>query len=205
MGKNLHVLELPLYQFSNVMKRYRQGADCSVFLDFLSDEQEWPLSRYRDFIKQSTVLCRIVDGSLLVRQKWAFLVPPKDEPSSCDYRCPICPHWGWTTSSQVGKIVKGRMVRGTLMPGKRIKRCKYCTTEVRVDFKAFGEQGSAIFLTKWQDIGEFRSPRDYPRQSFLDWRNGPTRKRISYRAGSICAAFEGGEEFRFDSLLSFDP
>jgi hypothetical protein len=202
--------------FQMVMKRHRQGADCSSLLDLLS----WKERSYaypRDF-KRMTSLCRIVDGSLLVRSLLVFLVPPPtDVPFESSSRFNICPHFysaGAKVSDQTGGFIEYELSswnrwlaywnrREIFHHRKGLVQCKFCATEFRVDLKYFDEVGHMILFTRWQNLGEGRSPLDHQWQSHLVGPGGPTWKRVYFPAGSICAAFEGaGETFEIDSLMT---
>ena len=81
--------------------------------------------------------------------------------------------------------------------------CNYCYTEFRVDFKSYGKVGNAMFVTRWMDIGEGRDPSDHKFRSRLGRHRGKTWTQVTFRRGSICAAFEqkAESEFKFSSLL----
>jgi hypothetical protein len=77
-------------------------------------------------------------------------------------------------------------------PGK-LHQCNHCATEFRIDFKTFEGYGSAMFVTKWQDLGD---GEDEKWQSQLVGLDGRTNTLVPFEAGSICKAFEEnrGEE-----------
>jgi hypothetical protein len=71
-------------------------------------------------------------------------------------------------------------------------QCRYCLTEFRIDFQQLDKGNSIMVFTKWQDLGEGKSPLDYKwarhlNNENLDW------QRIEFRRGSVCAAFEGND------------
>jgi hypothetical protein len=78
--------------------------------------------------------------------------------------------------------------------------CEYCYTEFRVDFKSFGKEGNAMFVTRWMDIREGRDLLDRKWRS----RHGKRWTKVEFRRGFICAAFEemADTEFKFDELLT---
>jgi hypothetical protein len=96
-------------------------------------------------------------------------------------------------------IARWRESRG-YQNGNRLIKCKYCFTEFRIDFKEFGKRGTAIYVTKWQDLGHDLSPLDPKWRSHIS--EDRLRKRVKFDLGSICSALEGKEhvEFEFDSL-----
>ncbi|KAK0110457.1 hypothetical protein ONS96_002068 [Cadophora gregata f. sp. sojae] len=84
-------------------------------------------------------------------------------------------------------------------------QCGHCATEFRIDFKDLGESGTGVFYTKWQDIGEGMSYLDPKWQHHIDhierdddlmW------EEEIFEPGSLCAAFEEGKVYEFDSILT---
>jgi hypothetical protein len=61
-----------------------------------------------------------------------------------------------------------------------------------------------MFVTKWQDLGEGRSPLDHKWESHIAAPEYPERLPVEFVRGSICAKFEQKEHFRFefDGLLT---
>jgi hypothetical protein len=84
-----------------------------------------------------------------------------------------------------------------LAPG-RLHQCNYCATEFQIDFTTFEGYGSAIVITKWQDLGD---GEDGKWRSQLVGLEGPTNTLVPFEAGSICEAFEENkaEEGRNDA------
>lgn len=88
--------------------------------------------------------------------------------------------------------------------------CKFCTTEFRTDFKELGDQGCALFLTKWMDLGQGRSPSDpkweghFPQSRYSGYTEF-VPVEMEYGIGTIAASFEGGgiSRFEFDTEFHF--
>lgn len=193
--------------FQMVMKRHRQGADCSSLLALFS-YQAMPCGSYVVKYKE---LARIVNGSLLQRSQRMYLWhSPMDMPSSLRLDLWACHHNTNFNNTEVdgwiGRITGRRLAHwdepqsGSTCGG--LLQCRYCTTEYRIDFKDLGEAGVAIFFTKWHNHGEGISPEDHLWRCHLMAERGTWWKEVYFPAGSICAAFEGGEKFEFDSLLN---
>ena len=71
-------------------------------------------------------------------------------------------------------------------------------------FEALAETHFALYLTKWLNLGEGRSPRDPQWLSITFERGRPTlwqRRRLS-KLGSIGSSFGDSEQYDFTSLLS---
>ena len=195
--------------FQMAMKRHYQGLDSTSLLALLSHKTdvrpEWC------GIKTVTASPRIIGGSLLVRKHWAYLVRrPQDLPTLISSNFVICPHFSYGSIAEVpgytGSAFRCRVVssRGNdnIEVGEGLVQCSFCATEVRIDFKSFGEEGNAIFITRWQSLGDGRSSQDPQWLSHVRGSGGTTTERVYFPAGSICSAFEGGEEFDFTSVLT---
>lgn len=195
--------------FQMMMKLYRQGLDHSKLLSLLSGKTE---THFRDgYVQKSTALAQIVAGSLLIRQQRISMIPPtRLIPIPWDLRFVICPHIQFTSTrcfdryKNIFQMDDWEEV-AAYHNQERIIPCKYCLTEFQIDFKRYGERGNAMFVTKWQDLGQGRSPLDHKWQSHTSPRIGRRwQQPVEFDRGSICAAFEGKEHFRFefDSLLT---
>jgi F-box domain len=176
--------------FQMTMKAYRQGLDCSRLLRLLSHKTETRFER--GCVEQSTALARIVGCSLLTREQRIFLIPPTQPVQVPLYSSfLVCIHSKFPQPKYEKKL-------GSII------QCNYCLTEFRIDIKSFEEYGNAIFVTKWLDLGEGRSPLDYKLQSHVAIREGVNWLPVEFDRGSICASFEQKEHFKFefDSLLT---
>jgi len=206
VDRNIH-LEFSSTIFRMAMKAHRQGHEASRFLSLLSSGPARNTAWLR-FGEQRTAAVRIQDGSLLVRAQRMFMVPSfRKLPLPSYGHVDICAHirfWTMTGMYKHGiqipyadEIEGYENRQGTLC-------CDYCYTEFRIDFKSYGKAGNAMFITKWMDIGEGRDPSDHKFRSRLGRRRGKTWTQVTFRRGSICAAFEqkAESEFRFSSLLT---
>ena len=143
------------------------GTDCPSPLDHLSCKGEtYSYSRYS---KGTTALPRIVDGVLLVRKQLVLQVRPlEDMPSPSNLGSFICPQlrWDWRyTAGKSGDIIQHLLElwdkqESFETPGGSMQ-CKFRAVDFRIDFKDFGEQRVSVFFTRWQNLGEGRSPQDH--------------------------------------------
>lgn len=194
--------------FQMTMKLYRQGLDYPKLLDLLSYKTK---TYFRHgYVEQRMALARIVAGSFLIREQRIVMIPPtQPSPIPWDSDFVICRHFS-LMSTKSFDLFKDAIQRAhwdepkDYRNWKGIIQCKYCLTEFRVDFKNFGERGNAMFVTKWQDLGQGRSPLDHKWESHIAGRNDPEWLPVEFVRGSICATFEQKEHFRFefDGLLT---
>jgi hypothetical protein len=76
--------------------------------------------------------------------------------------------------------------------------CKQCRTEFRIDFKDLGDNGSALFVTRWQDLGKGRSVFDPVWQAHIYHPGGYELGKAEYEVGSIATGFEETDISNFD-------
>jgi hypothetical protein len=189
--------------FRMAMKAHRQGHDTTKLLGLLSYGKRNIVQI--GFVEQPSAAVRIQDGSLLAREQRVFMVPSSQ-------KTPI----PWHPSINICLHIQFLTMRCLAMHGIRIPHadeieghenkqgiiyCEYCYSEFRVDFKSYGEAGNAMFVTKWIDIGEGRDISDHKWTSRFRGVLGEARTKAAFQRGSICAAFEQKDEFKFDSLL----
>lgn len=211
--------------FQMVMKRHRQGLDYSSLLKLLS---------YGDIDSEgetrTDASCRVVDGSLLVRQQDVFVVHAKYDILFSNRETTICPHAkelrGNTNSSATGRARYGMVYtpgsvdvdrtptvvrcdscsyHGTKDEGNwsGLIRCRVCATEFRIDVLAIGKGGQAYVVTRWKDLGEGRDANDPVWRAHLReaWVGGGSGRKAG--GGTICARFEGmGWHGGLESLVS---
>lgn len=192
--------------FRMAMKSHRQGHDTANLMNHLS--YGTTNFAHSGFVEQCSATARIQGGSLLMREQRVFMVPSsKKLPIPWLGGIDICTHIQFVT-------MLGLYKRGIQIPysdeiqgyenRQGIIYCQHCYTEFRVDFKGYGRDGNAMFVTRWMDIGEGRNPSDLKWTSRLWYHPRIAAKRVMFWRGSICAAFEqrADSEFKFDSLLT---
>ena len=151
----------------------------------------------------------IVEGNLLFRvQHWYRLPFGQDVRLPMDYSLNICPHWfnykrnGFSELGRMAICAAGHWEYNQDKCGfcSGNWACKLCVTEFRIDFKSFGNDGVAVVVTTWLDLGEGRTPDD-PK-----WmrRGGSLHAPSGFRThdGCIAEAFEGQTFFNKRSILS---
>ncbi|KAH8669649.1 hypothetical protein BGZ60DRAFT_407997 [Tricladium varicosporioides] len=188
------------------MKAHRQGHDTTDLISLLSYRSMNFI--HSGFVEQCSATARIQDGSLLVREQRVFMIPTSQNlPLPWHGGINICPHIQFVT--MLGLCKYGIQIpHSDTIEGYENKQgiiyCKHCYTEFRVDFKGYGESGNAMFITRWMDIGKGYDPNDFKWRSRIWYLAGTTRRKVTFRRGSICAAFEqkADSEFKFDSLLT---
>jgi hypothetical protein len=201
--------------FEMTMKTYRRGLDCSRLLRLLSHETKTFFKK--GYAEQRAAWAKIVGGSLFIREQRIFLVPPT-QPAQIPWcsRFKVCSHSRFLSTKSLSQyegvtqiLYSGQQKRDQRLGS--IIQCKRCRTEFRVDTKSFGEYGNATFVTKWQDIGEswfdqkFLRHITLQRLDYISWMyKVQWYKDQPIDQGSICAAFEQKEHFKFefDSLLT---
>ncbi|KFY07769.1 hypothetical protein V492_06836 [Pseudogymnoascus sp. VKM F-4246] len=189
--------------FLMAMKAHRQDKDTTVILNLLSYSDVDDTSR--SFAELHTSSARIRNGSLLMRDQRVFMFPaPLRIPLSVCAPFGFCAHNSLSNLAHLprcGIHVPSADEIGEYENKEGIIYCRYCPTEIRIDFKSYGKDGTAVFVTRWMDVGEGRDMEDVKwkvRLGRFDW----LRDEHSYARGAICAAFEGTDDFRFESLLN---
>ena len=84
-----------------------------------------------------------------------------------------------------------------------LKQCRYCPTELQIDFEVFESRWIALVVTKWLPLGTGMSPPD--RKWHCHLRRAifyPPLEPFTFIAGSIQSAFEQQADFEFESLLT---
>jgi hypothetical protein len=208
--------------FRMAMKAYRLGQDTSKFLALLSYHMKSPIdwSQKLDiaYINQERVssIAKIHEGSMLIRQQRIFVMPSTQElplPWTNHWHIFICDHIRFHSMSSMYKhgidIPDSTTIKGWKNT-QGVISCTACWMEFRIDFKSYGEDGNAMFVTRWLDLGEGSDPWNDKKWSSIDamstgdgWLEPPVGEEF-YPRGSICEDFEGGkwEDFVFDAALS---
>lgn len=158
-----------------------------------------------DHVRQFREECRIIQECLIHRLQSVHISRKslgtirRDPPSEM-----ICPHIEFRTSEH--NIESG------------VRRCqKYCT-EYRIDFKYYDGHGLAMFFTRWKDLGagpegevwkqHLRSRVASLGRLFTSQARAQTSVELQNQIevwpqdGDLSSAFEGSDDFKFDSLLT---
>jgi len=186
--------------FKMTMKRYRNESDFSDLLGLLSLKTR-TYCRH-GYVEQRTAAAKIIDGRLLIREQKRFMIPTTQSiPFPWDANFVICPHISFWSTRDLGRYFRNLPATDwKLWAGRtdreRMRQCKYCWSEYRIDFKQFGVRGNAMYVTKWLDLGQ--GPSGYRYRSHVSCRDALLWLEIKFDSGSICATFEGREQFDFD-------
>jgi hypothetical protein len=182
--------------FQMAMKLYRQNRDPSELMRILSSET----FAYKT---QNTTQTKIVAGSLLLRWLQILIMPDSQSLAVPDpISIKICPHISYISVRKAG------FERWKFLPiehwnepeyWERLLQCRYCLTEFQITFKSFGDQGKAMIVTNWKDLGEGRTPMDPMWQRHTQFaRYSLSKDPIHFEPGSICRAFEGFDHNLFN-------
>lgn len=195
--------------FQMAMKRYRQGLVPPALLTLLTFPTT--TSFQPDYTMQCSSSIRIVDGSMLFRQQKILLIPATlPIPATRTSDLLICPHiYIYSHYSKKKLLPRLQLLDWTgsrrYRRGDGYRKCGYCVTEFRIDFKAAGDRTTIMFVTKWMDLGQGCSPIGWNWQSHVSYPPySSTVPAARFKLGSVCARFErkGHFEFKFDSLLT---
>ncbi|TAQ88925.1 hypothetical protein B7494_g2783 [Chlorociboria aeruginascens] len=192
--------------FRMAMKAHRQGHDTANFTNLLSNREENPFRV--GFRELHSATARIQDGSLLVRNQTVFMIPSsKKLPLPWSIRIRICNHIRFGLPSQLykdGIQIPHSDAIETYENKQGIIYCEHCHTEFRIDFKSYGEDGNAMFVTTWIDLGDGRDPDDFKWKSRVHYCVEGMKEKSNSPRGSIYAAFEQkvDSDFKCDSLLT---
>lgn len=192
--------------FQMAMKRYRQGLNYHELLNLLSCKETY----HRDgYVEHYSALARIVDGSMLIREQKIVIVSLA-QPSLIQetQRITVCSHisliWNLESQGLHGIVERVQSLRWNVpiidcnWQGL-VRWCNYCLTDFCLDFKQYEEKVEAIFVTKWQDLGQGRSPLDLKWQSHVARSADRLWLSVEFDHGSVCTSFERKEHFRFES------
>ncbi|EPE27646.1 hypothetical protein GLAREA_04437 [Glarea lozoyensis ATCC 20868] len=191
------------------MKAHRQGRDATNFLSRLSCESK--LLNTHGYSGQLNAKTKIRDGVLLFRDQVVLLLPASKPYPVARYISGgifrMCCHHDFSDYKNFYKagvsIPRSDRV-ATHQNNEGIISCNHCHTEFRVDFKSFGSAVNAIFITRWLDLGDGCDPKEEKLKNRMG--TGYNRREVTFRRGSICAAFEGRpeSEFLFDAHINTD-
>lgn len=178
-------------------------------------------------VEQSKVSARIVAGSILLRRQWVFVYQPPESypilgtPRFYNVNFTICLHFSYSTVNRFCGFndrlhVEYWADHNDHRNWTGMIQCKHCHTDFRIDFKSMGKQCSAMFVTKWVDLGDCRSVQDEKWSTYTELtvrgrlEPGPPLgppwiiSQVKFPKGSVCAGFEGNDysDFQFDAVYS---
>lgn len=189
--------------FLMAMKTHRRGRDTSPLLDLLSYKK---IESCAGFTQLHISEARIRNDSLLIRDQKVFMLPAsRKTPFTLFGEFGFCRHCVLHSTDDLlrcGIYVPTVEEMDNYVSREGIIYCNYCHTELRIDFKSYGKAGNAMFVTRWMDIGEGRDVDDVKWRVRLGGGNEWLWDEAIYPRGSICDAFEGGEDFEFDLIMT---
>ncbi|TGO50785.1 hypothetical protein BCON_0176g00180 [Botryotinia convoluta] len=201
------------------MKRYHQSY--STLSIPLYDETNTFLSEMFQLVEYSreTIQISHTTNSLIFRKQRILLLPANHHypfyknssvttPISTSWDYPICPHLKWDCFYDFR--ARQLSVSDRSLTSARFQSCDYCMTDYHVAVQDRKEEGDALYLTLWQDLGSGESAREFNWQNAIanvtsqDMQGKDKVSRYQYEHGSICEAFEGvpGEKYKFDKSMT---
>lgn len=159
------------------------------------------------YVEQYAALARIVDNSLIIRDHRVFMIPSGEtEPLPWDAILFICLHFTLFSMERLDDLAQLLEKPDPSGPevcplGTGLMRYLCCRAEFRVYFRSFGSRGTAVFVTRWKDLGS-----NSPTLDEKWWDHVLTRRwwdQVQFNRGSICTSFEN-EDYRsydFDEFL----
>jgi hypothetical protein len=128
--------------FKMAIKRSQNLPECTNLLDIMSRATPKTIKE-SIYVRQFREECRVVQGCLMHRLQSVHILrknstgPLFEHDQSFEI---ICQH----TWLGVG---------GVKIESGVVRRCQNCRTEYRIDFKYYENHGSAVFFTRWKDLG----------------------------------------------------
>ncbi|KAI4127532.1 MAG: hypothetical protein LQ347_004563 [Umbilicaria vellea] len=152
------------------MKRHHHGPGHGISTESLSFT-EVEVSRDEDEADRVTTLLSVEARicpepmSLCLRiQHWALVSSTmRDMIRSKTKFVTICDHIT-THSSEISQLgeseLKPRRTESEYRAGPDVSKCRFCNTDFQVEIKDFGDEGLALVVTKWLDLGSGLTPMD---------------------------------------------
>ncbi|KAF7924303.1 uncharacterized protein EAE98_007354 [Botrytis deweyae] len=195
------------------LKRAHQNPACTELVTMMSSPSV-RMADWEKYVRQYREECRIVEGHLMHRLQSVFISDCGEKHTAFrSYFSPaetICTHIRLSPRSFLDAV------------GFGVMRCERCPTEYRIDIVYCEGLGWGRFYTRWMDLGSEPEGELWSRhlpptaetrrrllRTLLEWRvsvktdkTAQDEVKVSPKAGELCSAFEGGEDFKFDSLLT---
>ncbi|KAH8821732.1 hypothetical protein F5884DRAFT_100958 [Xylogone sp. PMI_703] len=185
--------------FRMLMKEYQNNRPYQGLLKHLSSK-ELTIGPVNGII-WTYFYAKIHGNRLLVRCQTINMPSSTDTYTQGGNRCRrVCPHISMLNRRlQIGRSQPDPYTHLCHDKPVRLMKCKYCFTELQLDFKKIDTVRKSMFLTVWKDLGEGKSHLDPVWQSHILRRCDPPK--VNFELGSISSAFEQ-DEFKFDSVIS---
>lgn len=162
--------EFTFHHLQLAMKRHHHGPGHGISTESLSFT-EVQISRDEDEAGRVTTLLSVEaricpePTSLCLRiQHWALVSSPKrDTIHSRTEFVEICAHIT-ARSPELSQLVESKLKLRRTGPeyraGADVTKCRFCNTDFQVEIKDFGDEGLALVVTKWLDLGPGLTPMD---------------------------------------------
>ncbi|KAM0130015.1 hypothetical protein ACHAP3_007486 [Botrytis cinerea] len=192
------------------LKRAHQNPECTELLKMMSSPRT-RTTHWGKYVRQYREECRIVQGHLMHRMQSVFISRRRENLTA--FRVPF------NTAEDICTHIEaeGQCFLNTI--GSGVKGCRKCPTEYRADVMYCEGLGWGRFFTRWVDLGselegelwsrhlpptEEQQTRDLFRRIVSARTDKVPRYKteIPLMAGYLCSAFEGGRDYKFDSLLT---
>lgn len=166
----LSLLIHPYFHFSNfqmAMKRYRLGLNYKYHLSLLN--YNYTYQERGRFPHHDTFEAQIVAGSLYLRIQRVGLIPTsRSVPTSryfTGYNYNICRHVHtgdvlWNPDAEPCTLAHRHDLKQCVKLSG-LKECISCPTEYNMVIHERGNDDAVVIITKWFDLGEGRTPRDF--------------------------------------------
>ena len=127
---------------------------------FLKDEIE----RVVTLLSVETRICSKPTSLCLRIQHWALVSSTRRDMLLCKTKfVQICHHLS-THSSEISRLVQSKLEpRRTEVEDPtqtQLFRCRCCNTNFQLEIKDLGDEGLALVITKWLDLGSGKTPTD---------------------------------------------
>lgn len=187
--------------FQSAMKLYRNRLNYSDQLSLLTGFGS-PFAHGYDYKWISVP--RIINGHFILRHQTWFLYPVGYEVIIPNIiYTDICPHWIFNSLGSSGLKTKlscrishwdNLRLNSRCSTCSGLFQCDICPTEFQIDTKDFSENGIALIITRWLDLGEGRVLSDPRYTSHISHGHISSYQDIPvpFNAGSIRAMYEGG-------------
>ena len=146
-------------------------------------------------LESTSLSLRIQHWALISFTKRDLMLPKTKSVLICDHVT--------TRSSEISRLIESKLKRhrteSACWADSEVLKCRYCNIDFQVEIKEVDDEGTALVITKWLDLGSGLTPMD------TRWRVHLARDRDaeigkSRKAGDIRLRFESEPGLSQDSL-----
>ena len=202
-----YLLQHPHVQLA--MKRHRHGPEHGISTDSLSYVEIQISGKRKDPERVTTLMSveaqisRKTTSLCLRIQQWAFLRTTDSEKllASIDL-VGICDHLNNSTICQLFRAdLRPRCTNIKSPLSTSVKKCRQCNTDFQIEIRTLGEEGLALVITKWLDLGSGLTPTDIKWSYYRSGDRSPTID-ASVVPGDVRLLFEDETGLSQNSLSS---